>query len=133
MDIIYPVGCVYISYTSVSPAVRFGGTWSAITGRFPYFNAGIGTGGSNTHSHVYGVAARDYWNAATSLALYNNGSSWIDKYSRIRQGASGEVNSALVNSTSEVTTRELFGGTANTSTTNGAPAYQTLYAWRRTA
>ena len=46
----YPVGAIYISYYSTSPASLFGGTWLAITGRFPYFNAGTDTGGSNTHT-----------------------------------------------------------------------------------
>ena len=50
MDIIYPVGSVYSSYTSTSPASRFGGSWTAITGAFPYYNAGTGTGGSNSHT-----------------------------------------------------------------------------------
>lgn len=33
--IMYPVGAVYISYSSMSPANMFGGSWVAITGRFP--------------------------------------------------------------------------------------------------
>lgn len=39
-QVIYPVGSVYMSYTSTSPASLFGGNWTAITGHFPYFNNG---------------------------------------------------------------------------------------------
>lgn len=32
LNLIYPIGSVYISYTSTSPATRFGGTWAAHSG-----------------------------------------------------------------------------------------------------
>lgn len=47
---IYKVGYVWISYTNTSPASIIGGSWVAITGRFPYFNAGTSQGGSNSHT-----------------------------------------------------------------------------------
>ena len=34
LDIIYPVGSIYHSTSSTSPASSIGGTWSAISGRF---------------------------------------------------------------------------------------------------
>lgn len=49
-DTIYPVGAVYLSYTSTSPADLFGGTWEQITNG--YLRAGTSasnyTSGSNT-------------------------------------------------------------------------------------
>lgn len=47
----FPIGFVYSSMNSTSPASIFGGSWTEIKGRFPYFNAGTETGGSNTHTH----------------------------------------------------------------------------------
>lgn len=46
----FPIGFVYSSYTNTSPAGIFGGSWTAITGRFPYYNAGTALGGANTHT-----------------------------------------------------------------------------------
>lgn len=34
LDVIYPVGSIYHSTSSTSPASSIGGTWSAISGRF---------------------------------------------------------------------------------------------------
>ena len=117
---VYPVGAVYISYVSTSPASLFGGTWTAITGAFPYFNAGTSKGGSNTHTltvaqmprHEHGYYCRNgkylghsgVWSFDTQDEYYSDwaGSTWISS-------AGG-------------------GGSHN-----NMPAYQTLYAWRRTA
>lgn len=122
LDAIYPVGAVYISYDSTSPASLFGGTWTAITGRFPYFNAGTATGGSNTHtlttaqlpSHTHGwkgyVGGGAMSGSTNIFALFGNdsASSYINNGKGPQSVGSG-------------------------SSHNNMPAYQTLYAWRRTA
>ena len=127
---LYPVGCVYISYEPTSPASLFGGTWTAIKGRFPYFNAGTATGGSNTHTntlgemvihaHGYKVALNgtqhSYEASVLDAAGYTWGTYWQD------QPTDGKPYDAdLI---------EEAGGGASYSI---MPAYQTLYAWRRTA
>lgn len=109
----WPVGSVYISYTSTSPASRFGGTWRALTGVFPYFNSGTGTGGSNTkslsqsNSPFYRVDSES--SAGTNYGL-----------AKPNQGFNGRVAISRKNN-------------ANGSSFNIMPSYQTLYAWRRTA
>ena len=54
LDILYPVGSVYMSTSSTNPSSLFGGQWTQITGRFLYCaNESRTTGGSNTTgSHV---------------------------------------------------------------------------------
>jgi trimeric autotransporter adhesin len=34
MDLVYPVGAIYQSTSSTSPAEMFGGTWVQVTGKF---------------------------------------------------------------------------------------------------
>ena len=113
----YPVGAVYISYVSTSPASLFGGTWTAITGRFPYFNAGTATGGSNTHT----LTVAQMPNHTHSYGnFYTQRYDWVS--GGIQQIASGvdDLSSGL---------QATGGGQAH----NNMPAYQTLYAWRRAA
>ena len=118
----YPVGAVYISYVSTSPASLFGGTWTAITGRFPYFNAGTATGGSNTHSHWQTVGLD--WVGAGNL--YSTMGTTVT--------ASRTVTAAEVglNQLSNYTTNDITRQDA-TYEASSYPPYQTLYAWRRTA
>lgn len=139
MDIMYPIGSVYISYTNVSPATRFGGTWSAITGKFPYFNAGTSTGGSNTHTHGLsnGAAMIDLMSVGGGTALVfgktnatqkwgSNGVPSAPQGKRYILGESGEAGESFVGG-------YLTGLYGNSNSANGVPAYQTFYAWRRTA
>lgn len=55
-NLIYPVGAIYISTNSTSPATLFGGTWEQIQDKFllasgSTYTAG-GTGGSSSHTHT---------------------------------------------------------------------------------
>lgn len=111
----YPVGSVYTSYVSTSPASRFGGTWTAITGRFPYYNAGTGTGGSNTHTLTMAqIPSHRHDVLGSPLSV----------------SGQGDTPYGLVLTGSEVTYTDYTGGGESH---NNMPAYQTLYAWRRTA
>lgn len=48
-QVLYPVGAVYQSWSSVSPSSLFGGVWSQITEKFLYCaNSAGGTGGAST-------------------------------------------------------------------------------------
>ena len=121
LDNVFTVGFVWTSYVNKSPASIIGGTWTAITGVFPYFNAGTAKGGSNTHtltvaqmpSHSHG------FNGSAPIRLWNNGDS--DYWGVIYQNkGDGGMSGYIVNT---------GGGKSH----NNMPAYQTLYAWRRTA
>ena len=115
----YPVGAVYISYNSKSPAELFGGTWTPITGVFPYFNAGTAKGGSNTHTLIIAeMPSHNHKEAGWNIS-YKDGISKV--------GASGSVYSWGANN--GYSTDATGGGGAH----NNMPAYQTFYAWRRTA
>ena len=113
----FPVGFVYSSYTNTSPGSTFGGTWTPITGRFPYYNNGIGTGGANS-----------------VVLAENNIPSHRHTIPCADTGGSGGGNYVLLYGG-----RANVGGTSYTRYTGSGqsfsimPAYQTLYAWRRTA
>lgn len=137
-QIIYPVGSVYISYTSTSPASLFGGNWTAITGHFPYFNNGTSTGGSNSpHTHNFKFTYFPFylglgcgWNQQPDKTLFTFGpkETTTKKDSQdIRQ-----TNSAVGEGVKNVKT-VCIEKQVTTSDTSHLPAYQTFYAWRRTS
>lgn len=113
----YPVGAYYFSSSPTSPASLFGGTWTAITGRFLYMNAGTATGGSNTHTLTVGQMPSH--SHTGNCYGYRNGSQygWLSTQS----GSNIAYN--------EITVGYAGGGESH----NNMPAYQTVYAWRRTA
>lgn len=119
LKLVYPVGAIYISYVSTSPASLFGGTWTPITGRFPYFNAGTGTGGSNTTSLSYGNMPSH--NHAVAVGIENNGTGANAGAAMLYNIYHGGAGTLYTNST------------GSGSSFNNMPSYQTLYAWRRTA
>lgn len=122
----YPVGALYISFVSTSPASLFGGTWAQITGRFLRAANDVSTGGADAHtlteaqmpSHHHGVVREQdgdwagYWQSNAS-----SGGLW-QVVSNGTQGANRGLRTTAVG-----------GGTSH----NNMPAYQDVYVWRRTA
>lgn len=124
LNLIYPVGSIYMSVNSTSPATLFGGTWSQLKDRF-LLGAGdtytLGwTGGEATHTlsvteipshnHPYGVydASSSATHAINHMAAY-----------------CGKVNSTGWGSHTLYT----GGGGAH----NNMPPYLVVYMWKRTA
>ena len=137
-QIVYPVGSVYISYTNVSPANLFDGNWTAITGHFPYFNAGTSTGGSNQHNHS---TTFYYHNWGGVLVTYGNSEYLFgqnaDNASGRQDGTNpqGRVSRNIDGwyKTASAGSAKTLGQSFTSSTSNNMPAYQTFYAWRRTS
>lgn len=117
LDLVYPVGAVYISYVSTSPASLFGGTWTQITGRVLRAANDVSIGGSDTHTMTIAeMAAHSHW-----------GDDWACI-------ASGEVVNAISGTWSNGNIKLQRNGYQGSSTPYSTlPAYQDLYVWRRTA
>lgn len=126
----YPVGAIYMSYDSTSPATLFGGTWSALpSGYFLRVGTGGATGGSDTHAHS---------TAAVALTIgqmpYHNHTIW-DLNWEVATGAGGPIATAYraKYSPSGYAGGNEAHGHGNTGSASNVPAYYEVYAWRRTA
>jgi hypothetical protein len=120
---VYPVGSIYMSVNSTSPASLLGGTWSQLKDRFllgagsSYSNGA--TGGSATHtltvnempSHKHDLVDWVYWSSS------NGG------WTNFRTGSESTV------SRSGLETDPAGGGQAH----NNMPPYLVVYMWKRTA
>lgn len=119
IDRLFGVGYVWISYTNTSPASLVGGTWTPITGRFPYFNAGNSIGGANTHTLT----------EAEMPSHSHSAKSWhnvVQQYEGIASKPCVAWEDWLDDGSGAWSNRTGGGGSHN-----NMPAYQTLYAWRR--
>lgn len=130
LNYVYPVGSIYMSVNSTSPATLFGGTWSALpAGRFLRAGTGGTTGGSDTHVHS---------TAAVALTIgqmpYHNHSIW-DLNWEVATGSGGPIATAYSAkySPSGYTGGNEAHGHGNTGSASNVPAYYEVYAWRRTA
>lgn len=134
IDLVYPVGAVYISYKSDNPVSLFGGSWTAITGRFLYMNAGTGTGGENTHKlTISEMPSHNHYANPTVVIWYPDGQPNFGNQ-QLTSYWNGCVNGQ--NSPDSYGEGKLSFYTSNVGSGeahNNMPAYQTLYAWRRTA
>ena len=131
---IYPVGSIYMSANSTSPASFLGGTWEQLKDRFligaggNYSNGT--TGGEATHTLTIDEIPRHehYQRTRTSdnnlnRLVYNVGGG---SYS----GANQDKNSYWVNNVDKcVSTEPTGGGQAH----NNMPPYLSVYMWKRTA
>jgi len=145
-DILYPVGSIYMSVDSTSPATLFGGTWTKIEGRFlwatgstPKVMGGSRTTDSpntnTTGSTVLTESQLPYIDGAVAgvLTYGSNGSGHFsaNKENPVN-GASGSTNHWS-------TIKFACGGNAghthtlNSHTHTYMPPYFEVYMWYRTA
>lgn len=130
---VFKVGFVWTSYVNTSPASILGGTWTAITGRFPYFNAGTSTGGSNTHTlTVNQMPSHDHAFQTDWSSAGWSGTSPLG-FLTINDGAAYGYGGALNAIHATNTGLDIIHNAGGSGSHNNMPAYQTLYAWRRTA
>ena len=160
LNMIYPVGSIYMSVNNVSPATFIGGTWTALTDRV-LIGAGSSyavnaTGGATSHTHT--SAAHTHTSATHNHALSDKGwglfSSSGNTVGWVYSGNSGywnanwqfNVTSAansskefrdgmVLGGVTETTTPDNTGSTTpgNTGSSSNLPPYLAVYMWKRTA
>lgn len=141
IDVIYPIGSIYMSFNVTSPSTLFGGTWEQITDRFLYCaNSSGNKGGSNTHQHKYGIKVGGYYqetifaeNSTCGLLNYSDDSNWSLSGYTGTGGEAAKVNSAVTSTAGGSITPLHYKYEAKTSATSTMPQYITCYAWHRTA
>ena len=127
LDLVYPIGSIYMSVNSTSPADLFGGTWEQIKDTFllsagDSYSAGS-SGGEVSHSHTLNNG-HAYIDSSGNILVwkYKNGlSTWTSGWGITT--TSGQQQN--IDRTSAVT----LGGSTDNS--NNMPPYLAVYCWKR--
>ena len=138
LDSIYPVGSIYMSVSSTSPATLFGGTWSQLTDRFllgagSTYTAG-NTGGAATvtlttsqmPAHTHGTNNSSYY-FSTAKALST------DSVGRRTVGSGGSNYATTATTLEDLSEASATGSTGGGGSHNNMPPYLVVYMWKRTA
>lgn len=124
LEAVYPVGSIYMSVNSTSPATLFGGTWEAIQGKFLLgaygntYKAGS-TGGEAAHT----LTENEMPSHKHSIWFPNDGG---EQSAEIGYPDTGSKNTYYAEASK---TSGTGGGAAH----NNMPPYLAVYIWKRTA
>ena len=130
MDVVYPVGSVYISFTSTSPSTMIGGTWVQVTNKYLYATTNTGTGGSSSVSHAHNsgnyVAAINPQAGGGNYSYYRTvATSWQAQWWTNATGLGADSSTRLEGV-------PIIGASASASVSI-QPSYQGVFVWHRTA
>ena len=118
IDVIYPVGSIYMSVNSVNPATLFGGEWEQIKDKFLLSSGDVytngATGGEATHTLTTDEMPshnHNYYHYQSKGSITRYSTSWANQKS------------------ATVTTEGTGGGQPH----NNMPPYLAVNVWKRTA
>ena len=136
LNLVYPVGSIYMSVSSTSPASLFGGTWTQIQDKFllaagTTYAAGS-TGGEAAHTLTDSELPVES-GSFSSRAWSGSGSLFFDESGIVsRERGEGSYNNVPDGQTAVapwVETISFGGGQSH----NNMPPYLAVYVWQRTA
>lgn len=141
IDLIYPIGAIYMSVVYKSPEELFGGKWEQIKDTFllasgDKYQAGT-TGGTETHTHNYGIQVGGYYketclaeSESSGVLSYNtSGACSKTGFDSIGSAAASWNSSTIQAGKTNACTH--YRSIGNTSYTNNLPPYLTVYMWKR--
>ena len=118
INIIYPIGSIYMSVNNVSPASFLGGTWEAIQDRF------LLAAGSN-------YSAGSTGGAATHTLTVNEMPSHKHYLRLTKSNVASGSNYARISSTGDWNDQNLVSDAGGNAAHNNMPPYLTVYIWKR--
>lgn len=118
MNMVYPVGSIYMSVNATSPASLFGGTWESLGGRFLIGQDGTYTAGSTGGEAAHTLTIDEMPSHGHGYRQMN-----VSGSQTVGSGTGGYYNG------SQQQTDKTGGGHAH----NNMPPYLAVYMWKRTA
>lgn len=151
LDLVYPIGSIYMSVNNVSPQTFLGGTWSPIQDTFllsagSTYTAGA-TGGEATHlldtteipAHTHGSKSITGWFEMRKSTGDANEIQTVDG-TVFSSTASGTKSTTITNNSKEYKRQRInFSATHEHTSVGGGlahnnmPPYLVVYMWKRTA
>lgn len=135
VDMVYPVGSIYMSVSAASPATLFGGTWERVKDRFLLAAGDTYTAGSAGGEAQHTLTEDEMPRHKHDRIRYVNNAGWTLGDSSGLGGTQTDTNSmrytgaASYATCSHWETNSVGGGKAH----NNMPPYLAVYVWRRTA
>lgn len=136
VNLIYPVGSIYMSVNSANPETLFGGTWQQIKDRF-LLSAGDTYTAGNTGGSADAAVVKHFHQPSTGDGFMSYMSGTVE---RVRVGTSTESGAryAIVgkkNASSADASGVRYAGSTDYTGSNGAgknmPPYLAVYVWQR--
>jgi len=128
-DLIYPIGSIYMSVNSTSPATLFGGSWTQIEDTFLLSAGSTYTAGDTGGEATVTLSSTQIPAHTHRMQLIYNGTSGGDFF--------GIKNTSYQVYKSSGSSKGVFGATDSNSNSGGShnnmPPYLVVYAWKRTA
>lgn len=128
---VWPVGAIYMSATSTSPATLFGGTWVAtgqgrvLVGLNPAdtdFDVPLEIGGEKTHTLT-----------EAEIPSHDHGAGNLEVNRKAGTGSSTGVAQGNATAATNVPVQGTTGSRGGGGAHNNLQPYQVVYMWRRTA
>lgn len=140
LDIVYPIGSIYQSTNSTSPASIIGGTWSAIQGRFLLGQSNsyavnsqkgaatvtLTTKQMPSHGHTFQMNG-------TLVGWTGNSPGWVCTWDAPNSWGDGYPNGTYDAYTNLEQGTRIIGLTGGGASHENMPPYYVVYIWRRTA
>jgi hypothetical protein len=126
----YPVGSIYMSTNSTSPAELFGGTWEKIEDRFLLGSGTRAVGAKGGKERYHFIAAIGAYNDTTNVLTYAATIAPTLKTSNYRYGLSATIDN---NTKTKINhgTMVVEEDTSNDQYTTIMPPYEVVNIWKR--
>lgn len=120
LNLVYPVGSIYMSVNSTDPGTLFGGTWAQLENRFL-----LGAGSSYT--------AGDTGGSANAIVPYHNHIALRYTSQKLGSGTVGARIYTALSTNGDNTGGTSYAGTDGNTVGANMPPYLVVYIWKRTA